>query len=145
MTNKTKAALFALLLFGLGIAVGALGHRYFTAPAVNAKVSEDFRHKYMSEMEAKLKLNQHQVDQLQVILDETRVKFDALHVSHHPEIEKIKNEQITKVKSILSADQSKQYEALIAEHEQHAKEQDDRDRQEDQRQAAAHLKALSGH
>jgi hypothetical protein len=143
-SNKAKAALFAVLLFGLGTAVGALGHRYYTATAVSAKVSEDFRHKYISEMQTKLKLNQHQVDQLQVILDETKAKVKSVRDSYHPEMVKIKDDQLTKVQSILSADQAKQYAAMVAEREQHAKEQEDHDRQEEKRQRETHLKALNG-
>ena len=144
-SNKLKAGLFALLLFCLGAAVGALGHRYYAATTVSAKTAEDFRHKYVSEMQAKLKLNDRQVDQLQVILDGTKAKVKAVRESYHPEMVQIKDEQLTKVKAILSPDQAKQYEAMVAEHEAHAREQDERDRQEEQRQREAHLKALQGH
>jgi hypothetical protein len=144
-SNKTKAALFALLLFGLGALVGALGHRYYSATVVIANNAQDWRHKYVSEMQTKLKLNQHQVDQLQVILDDTKEKVKAMRESHHPEMVKIKDDQLTKVKSILSADQAKQYEAMVAEREQHAKEQEEHDRQDDQRQREADLKALAAH
>jgi len=146
-TNKAKAALFAVLLFGIGAAVGALGHRYYAATSVSAKTAtaEDFRQKYISEMQTKLKLNQHQVDQLQVILDDTKAKFRAARESHHPEMVKIKDDQLARVKALLSADQAKQYEAMVAEREQHAKEQDDRDRQDEAHQRDLHLKALAGH
>jgi hypothetical protein len=143
-TNKAKAALFALLLFGFGVTVGVLGNRYYAATAVSAKTAEDFRHKYISEMQTKLKLNQHQVDRLQVILDDTKAKFRAARESHHPEMVRIKDEQLTRVKALLSEDQAKQYESMVAEREQHAKEQDDRERQEEVRQRDIHLKALSG-
>lgn len=143
-SNKTKAALFALLLFGFGAAVGALGQRYYSAVSVSAKTAEDFRHKYISEMQTKLKLNQRQVDQLQVILDDTKAKVKQVRDSYHPEMVKIKDAQLTRVKSILSPDQAKQYEAMVADREQHAKEQEERDRQEEQRQRELHLKALAG-
>lgn len=141
-SNKAKAVLFAVLLFAAGSTVGALGHRYYTANVANA--AEDFREKYIREMRTKLKLNQHQVDQLQVILDETKDKFRAARESHHPEMVKIKDDQLTKVKAMLSPDQAKQYEAMVAEREQKFKDQDDRDRQEEARQRAIHLKALNG-
>jgi hypothetical protein len=142
--NKAKAALFAVLLFGLGAIVGALAHRYYAATAVSAKTAEDFRSKYVSEMQTKLKLNQHQVDQLQVILDETKAKVKSVRESYHPEMVKIKDDQLTRVKSILSPEQAKQYEAMVAEREQHAKEQDARDHQEEQHQRQIHLRALQG-
>jgi hypothetical protein len=144
-TNKAKAALFAVLLFAVGATVGALGHRYYAATVVSAKTAEDFRSKYISEMQTKLSLSQHQVDQLQVILDETKAKFRAARESHHPEMVKIKDDQVTKVKAILSPAQAVQYEAMVAEREKHFKEQDDHDRQEEARQRETHLKALAGH
>jgi hypothetical protein len=144
-TNQAKAALFAILLFAFGATVGALGHRYYAATAVSAKTAEDFRSKYVAEMQTKLHLTQHQVDQLQVILDETKAKFRAARESHHPEMVKIKDDQVTKVKALLSPAQAAQYEAMVAEREKHAKEQDDRDRQEEARQRETHLKALAGH
>jgi hypothetical protein len=143
-TNKAKAALFAILLFALGCTVGALGHRYYAAETAMPRTAEEYRAKYISEMRTKLKLNQHQVDRLQVILDETKAKFRAARESHHPEMVKIKDDQLTQVKALLSPDQVKQYEVIVAEREQQAREQDDHDRQEEARQRDSHLKVLSG-
>jgi len=145
-TNQVKAALFAVLLFAFGAMVGGLGHRYYAATVVSAKAptAEDWRSKYVNEMQSKLKLNQHQVDELQVILDETKAKFRAARESHHPEMVRIKDDQLTKVKAMLSPEQAKQYEAMVAEREQHAKEQDEHDRQEEARQREMHLKVLAG-
>jgi hypothetical protein len=57
---------------------------------------------------------------------------------------RIKDDQLTKVKALLSPEQARQYEAIVAEREQHAKEQDDRDRQDEARQRELHLKVLAG-
>jgi hypothetical protein len=143
--NQVKAALFALLLFGLGAAVGALGHRFYASTVVIAKpAAEDFRHRYVGEMQSKLKLTASQVNQLQVILDETKAKYKSVRDTYHPEMVKVKEEQVAKVKSILKPEQMKQYDEMVAEREQHAREQEEHDRQEDERQAAAHKKALTG-
>ena len=50
---------------------------------------------------------------------------------------KIKNEHISKVKSILTPDQVPAYEKLVAERERRAKDQEERDRLEEQKRAAA--------
>jgi hypothetical protein len=143
-SNKTKAVVLALLLFGLGATVGALGHRYY-ADTVRPKTAEDFRHKYISDMQNKLKLNQYQVDELQVILDDTKAKVRTVRETYHPEMVKVKGEQTAKVKAILSPDQAKQYELMVAEHEERGKEQDEKDRKDEQHQREIHLKALQGH
>jgi Spy/CpxP family protein refolding chaperone len=143
--NQVKAALFALFLFALGAAVGALGHRFYAATVVSAKpTAEDWRHKYISEMQSKLNLTTAQINQLQVVLDETKAKYKAVRESYHPEMVKVKEAQLERVKSILTPEQAKQYEQIVAEREQKAHEQEERDRLEDERQAALHKQTLAG-
>lgn len=131
--GKWTAGLLALVLFCCGAAAGALAYRYFEGVPVSAKNAEDFRHRYISEMESKVHLTPAQVSQLETILDETKAKYKALRDSYHPAMLKIKEEQISRVKSILTPQQVPAYEQLVAEREQRMKEQEDRERQHDQR------------
>jgi hypothetical protein len=133
--NQWTATLFAILLFCAGAAVGALGHRYYAATVVNA---EGFRHHYVSEMQSRLKLTPDQVGQLETILDETKAQYKAVRDSYRPAMVKIKQEQISRVKSILTPQQVPIYEQMVADHERRAREQEARDRTEDQRREAAH-------
>jgi hypothetical protein len=135
--NQWTAALFAVLLFAAGIAVGALAHSYYTA-TVNAKGAESFRHHYVSEMQSRLKLTPAQVSQLETILDDTKAQYKAVRDSYRPAVLKIKQEQISRVKSILTPQQVPTYEQMVADHERHAREQDEHERREDQRREAAH-------
>ncbi|MBV9224335.1 MAG: hypothetical protein JOY85_09925, partial [Acidobacteriaceae bacterium] len=106
------------------------------ATVVNAKGSEDFRQRYLSEMRSKLGLTSAQVDQLETIMDETKARTRAVHDQYRPEMLKIRSEQISRVKSILTPQQLPIYEQLVAEHERHAREQDEHDRKEEQKRAA---------
>jgi hypothetical protein len=133
--NQWTAGLLAILLFCSGVAVGALGQRYYSDAVVSAKSSDDFRHRYVSEMQSTLKLSPAQVAQLETILDETKAKYKAVRDSYHPEMVSIRNEQIERVKSILTAAQVPAYDRLVAEREQRAKDQEEHDRKEEQRQA----------
>ena len=126
-TNRWSAALFALLLFACGVVAGVLGHRYYTATAVSAKSPDDFRHHYVSEMESRLKLTPAQVTQLEAILDDTRAKFHALREASRPAMLKIREEQIARVKSILTPEQIPAYDQLVAERERRAREQEERE------------------
>jgi hypothetical protein len=128
--NQWTAAVMAVLLFCCGAAVGALGHRFYTATEVNAKSAEDFRHRYVSEMHSKLNLTSSQVTQLETILDETKAKFKAVKDSYRPAMLEIKKEQVSRVKSILTPQQIPIYDRLVAEREQRMKEQDERERRE---------------
>ncbi|MBV8808843.1 MAG: hypothetical protein JO033_09220 [Acidobacteriaceae bacterium] len=135
--NQLLAAIFAVLLFCAGAAVGALGHRYYAATVVNAKTADDFRHHYISEMRSKLNLTPAQVDRLEAILDDTKAKYKAVRDSYHPQMVKIKQEHTAQVKSILTPQQIPIYEQMVADHERHAREQEERERQEEARHQAA--------
>lgn len=126
--NRWTAALLALMLFGCGVVAGTLGHRYYTATSVSAKSAEDFRNRYISEMESRLKLTPAQVTQLEAILDDTKAKFHAVRESYRPAMLKIKAEQIARVKSILAPEQIPAYDQLIAERERRAHDQEEHER-----------------
>jgi hypothetical protein len=94
---------------------------------VNA--SEDWRARYINEMHSRLKLNTLQVDKLNDILDDTRLKVRAVRDSYKPEMLQIKQNQVAEIRAILNADQAAEYGKMIEEQEAKAKEQDARDRQ----------------
>jgi Spy/CpxP family protein refolding chaperone len=134
--NQWTAALIAVLLFCCGAAFGVLAHRYYTSTSVSAKSAENFRHHYISEMRSKLNLSESQVTQLEAILDQTKQKMKAVRDSYHPTMLKIKEEQMNRVKSILTPQQIPVYERLVTEREQRMKEEEERERREEHTRAA---------
>jgi Spy/CpxP family protein refolding chaperone len=120
MVNRSKwsAALFAFLLFAGGIAVGALGDRYYNETEVKARPSaEDVRRRYLAEMQSQLKLTPEQMTKLEAIMDDTRARFRALRESHRPEVDRIRQEHVERVKAILTPQQSAIYDRFVAQHE----------------------------
>jgi hypothetical protein len=85
-----------------------------------------------------LKLSASQVSQLETILDETKARYKAVRDTYHPAMLKIKNEQIARVKAMLTPNQVPAYEQMVAEHEQRAREQEERDHQEELHRKAEH-------
>jgi hypothetical protein len=139
--NQWAAALFAILLFCCGVAVGVLADRYYNSSVAAAQAQPspaEFRKHYVAEMRARLNLTPMQVSQLQTILDDTKARINAVRERDHPEMERIHNEQISRVKSILTAQQVPIYEQMVAEHERRAREQRERERREEQREHAEH-------
>ena len=128
--SKLVASLSAILLFSCGMVVGIAGYRYYEH-TVSAKTSDDWRVQYMAEMRSRAKLTDRQLQMLNVILDQTKQDYRDMRERHKPEVLEIKQNQIARVKSILTAEQIPAYEKLIAEREERQKEQDDRDRQEE--------------
>jgi hypothetical protein len=139
--NQWAALALAVLLFASGAAVGALCVHLYQGRTVSAKGPEDLRKHYVNEMQSRLKLTPAQVQQLEVILDDTKAKVKAVRDAYHPQMLKIKQEQISRVKSILTPEQIPAYEQLVAERERRAREQEDRDRAAEQQR---HAKAQQG-
>jgi len=139
--NQWAPVLLAILLFCCGAAVGALVDHFYAVRVVSAKTAEDFRQRYISETRSRCRLTPAQVSQLEAILDDTKDKVKAVRDSYHPAMVKIHNEQVARVKSILSPDQIPAYEQLVAERERRAREQEERDRKEEEKRAAARRQA----
>jgi hypothetical protein len=139
--NQLAAAAFAALLFAGGAAVGALGHRYYAATSVNAASTaaspEVARHRYVQEMQDRLKLTPAQITQLETILHETKAKTRAVRDSYQPQMLKIKQDHVERVKAILTPEQIPAYEKLVAEREQRSREQEERDRNNEHQHANA--------
>lgn len=137
--TQWSAALLAVLLFGAGAVAGALGHRYYMAKQDGppGPPGQAAREHYVSDMKSRLKLTAKQVDELEDIMDETRSKFRAAHETCRPAISKVKDEQISEVKAMLTPAQIPLYDRLLAEREAHAKEQEARDRQAEEQEMAA--------
>ncbi len=129
--NNLPAVLLAVLLFGLGAAVGALAHRYYSPGVVVASSPETFRRSYVNEMRGKVALTAEQEAQLQRILDQTRAEIRAVRERNHPEMMRIKQEQVARVKAILTPAQLPAYEKLVAERERRSREQEEHDRREE--------------
>jgi len=91
----------------------------------------------MEEMRTRAKLTDRQLQMLNVILDQTKQDYRDMRERHKPEVLEIKQNQIARVKSILTAEQIPAYEKLVEEREQRQKDQDDRDRQEEAKRKQA--------
>jgi Spy/CpxP family protein refolding chaperone len=122
MNSRLSPVLYLALVFISGVAVGALGLRFYslsTASAVSQppRNPEEFRKMYMAEMKTRLKLTPEQEQKLGVVLDETRDQFHKFREQHQPEMKAIQEEQVTKVNQFLTPEQQKEYTLLRAEHD----------------------------
>ena len=119
--STLTTGLYLALLFLSGIAVGVFGHRLYTLNSVNANANprnpEEFRRRYVAEMRTKLKLTDDQVARLGPILDETRQRHHELVDKHRPEFKAIQDEQVRKIRAILTDSQQADYTAMLAERE----------------------------
>jgi len=111
LKSRFSALLSLLLVFLSGVLVGGFTYRFYNvsvaaAPNSGRKLDpEEARKHIVADMRARLKLDSHQVDQLQQIFDNTRDQFRQIHDKMNAEGQAIHNGQIEKVKAILRADQ----------------------------------------
>ena len=105
-----------LLVFSSGMVVGAFGLHLYTAKSVTAtsrKSPEDYRRGYVEELRVRLNLNAEQLLKLNGVLDQTRAQYKDVRDRMKPDMNRIKNEQIEKINSLLSPDQQQKYETFL--------------------------------
>jgi hypothetical protein len=121
LKSKSSALLSLLLVFLSGVLVGGFAYRLYNVsmaagPNNGKKLDpEEARKRIVAEMRDRIKLDSHQVEQLQQIFDQTRDRFHEMHDKMNAEGQAIHNSQIDKIKAILRADQLPLYEQWQAE------------------------------
>lgn len=125
-TNLT-IAVYLLLVFASGVAVGAFGYHLYTGTPVKAgslpaKLSpEEWRKQFLGEMQTRVHLTNTQVQQVNGILDETRSLFQESREKHNRELQALREDQANRIRAILTDDQRPDYEKFRAERDQRAK------------------------
>jgi Spy/CpxP family protein refolding chaperone len=128
LKSRFSALLTLLLVFLSGVLVGGLAYRLYNvsvvvAPSTAKKLDpEEARKRIIADMRDRLKLDAHQVDQLQQIFDQTRDQFHQMHDKMNAEGQALHNGQIDKVKAILRANQLPLYEQWRAERDRERKQ-----------------------
>jgi hypothetical protein len=125
--SRLAIATYVALVFASGMVLGVFGQRLYTESVVSAKSTtrtspEEFRKRYMAEMQSRLKLNADQVGQLNGILDETRARTREVHERNIPELQTIRKEQQDKIRAMLKPDQQLEYDKMRQEREDREKQ-----------------------
>jgi len=123
--SRTAIALYVFLVFASGVVLGAFGQRLYTASTVNAKQRpnpEEFRKKVVNEYQSRLKLDADQMAKLNQILDETRGRMEETRQKMRPEYQKIHDDQVAKIREILTPDQQVEYDKMRKERDQRQKQ-----------------------
>jgi hypothetical protein len=118
-----KVAIYLGLIFGAGITAGALGHMLYSTETVSAKAvpannNDDWRQRYVESMRTRLKMGDDQLKELNETLDETRVEYRLLRQRYKPEMQKIHQVQVDKIKKFLKPEQLSEFEKMEREREE---------------------------
>ena len=126
--TRISAALYLILVFGSGILVGAVSHRLYMTKTASANSSPqnmaEYRKRYLSEMRAKVKVNDAQVAAVTALLDHAKGRFDALHAQDTALHDKIQQELIDSIRAELTDTQKAAYDEWRAERERAKKAAD---------------------
>lgn len=113
------AAAYLMLTFATGVAVGGFGFWLYETRSVKAdarkSTADEYRKKYLHEMQARLKLTPDQSQKLVGILDTTRNTFRELNEKHRPEYQAVHENQREQVRAILEDGQRAEYEKMLKE------------------------------
>jgi hypothetical protein len=120
--SRAAVALYVGLIFLSGLVLGAFSHRLYTATSVAASPGPDeWRKRYMDEMQTRLKLAPEQTSQLSTILDETRASFQQVRERMKPEMDAIRDGQAARIRTMLSDVQRDEYERMRRERDEKMK------------------------
>ncbi|HYL75739.1 MAG TPA: hypothetical protein VEU96_16120 [Bryobacteraceae bacterium] len=112
-------ALYLFLVFVSGAVVGALGYRVYSPPSARSNAPrispEEWRRRFVDEMQTRVNLSTEQVQKVNAIMDETKTRFDQDRERHHHAVEQIRDEQRAKLRAILTPDQVTKYEQFRAD------------------------------
>jgi molecular chaperone GrpE (heat shock protein) len=89
-----------------------------SAKAVPANNNDDWRQRYVQSMRTRLNMGEDQLKELNDTLDETRIEYRLLRQRYKPEMEKIHQVQVEKIKKFLKPEQVSEFEKMEREREE---------------------------
>lgn len=128
--SRATIALYVGLVFACGGVLGFFSNRLYTATRVDTKkappTEEEVRKYVVNLYTNRLHLTPDQVQQMNLILDESKAQVNAIHGRMDPEIEAVRQNQITRMNLMLTPEQQPEYEKLRQERLERQKQQQQR-------------------
>ena len=126
--NQTRsvAIVYLALVFTSGVAVGGISMWLYSSRSVSAGVisrpsPEEYRRRYVDEMNSRLKLRADQLARLNTILDQARDLYKQVYDKHKPEYKAIQEHQVDQITAMLDESQRVEYAKIRAEREARAR------------------------
>ncbi|MBI4877635.1 MAG: hypothetical protein HY822_23635 [Acidobacteria bacterium] len=127
--SQLLVAIYAVLIFGSGVLLGVVSHKAYTSTAHSKpgpRSPEEYRKRYVEEMRSRLKLSEAQMTELNSILDATRERYRQFRERDRPEMKAIQDDQTSRIRAMLNAEQRGEYEKMREEREKHMRERSKR-------------------
>lgn len=117
--SRATIALYVGLVFACGGVLGFFANRLYSASTADAQKNpptpEQVRKYVINLYTTRLHLTTDQVQQMNLILDESGALIKAVHARMDPEIEAVRQNQITRMNLMLTPEQQPEYEKLRQE------------------------------
>ncbi len=121
---KGKAAGLVVLVFLLGIALGALG-MYYWGERAWASRGRHFDHaKLVEDMTREVGLTPDQKTQLVVIIEDTRGKFQTIYDQTQPQYDQVRQQARDRIRTILTPEQRPKFEEFVRRLDEERKKRD---------------------
>lgn len=121
--SRSRITLYLCLIFASGVAAGVMGTRLYSTESVSAKAiparnNDDWRQRYLTSMRTRLRMDDEQMRLLNETLDETRIEYRLLRQNYRPQMEKIHQGQVEKIRKFLKPEQIAEFEKIEREREE---------------------------
>jgi Spy/CpxP family protein refolding chaperone len=110
---KGKAAGLVVVVFLLGIALGALGMYYWGGQALASRSHRFDRGKLLEGMTREVGLTPDQTKQLEVIIEDTRGKFQAINEQTRPQYDQVRQQARDRIRAFLTPEQRPKFEEFV--------------------------------
>jgi hypothetical protein len=122
--SRATIALYVGLVFACGVVLGIFGERlYLTSTVIAQRPNPDQQRKELvSEFQSRLKLDEGQVSQLNMIMDETQARVMDIRKQMHPSYMKVREEQNQKIHNMLRPEQQVEFDRILKEREERHKQ-----------------------
>ena len=112
-----KATVLVVLLFLLGIALGAVGMRVAEQKVWGDRRDDHGRMggaaRFVEQLTQEVGLTAAQQQQLYTILEETRKKYEATYTTIRPQMEQIRQEGRSRIRTMLTPQQLPKFEGYL--------------------------------
>jgi len=129
VTARTRLKMWSVLVgvFVLGTITGAALSGLYRSRASGSETREKAMHERFENMRRELSLTDEQTTAVRAIIDETRNEYRALRAELRPRFEEPRQKARTRIRALLTPDQQKKFDAMVAQQDaQHDEEQKSR-------------------
>ena len=123
--SRVSIILYIGLVFASGSVLGFFANRLYNVSTAQAKPAsknpQEFRKGLVTFYKSRLQLNDDQVQKLEFILDDITAQYQATFKDERersrPELNRIHDQQIERIKAMLNSSQLEEYDRVLKERE----------------------------